>query len=191
MSNRALQIIIQLSNAPDHTMTSQELAERIGVSAHTIKNEMPMVARMLEENGARLVSRRHKGYSFDILDGETFDTFSAVTSIRQTPGSMLNADRESRVRYLARRIISTETGIKKEQMADQLFLSASALREPLSMATHLCESFGLRVVSRPGTGMRVEGEEHRRRLALTEVSGVHFPKETMDCSDPESALWLS
>ena len=191
MSNRAWQIIIQLSNAPDHTMTSQELAERIGVSAHTIKNEMPMVARMLEENGARLVSRRHKGYSFDILDSETFETFSAVTSIRQSPGSMLNADRESRVRYLARRIISTETGIKKEQLADQLFLSASALREPLSMATHLCESFGLRVVSRPGTGMRVEGEEHRRRLALTEVSGVHFHKETLDCSDPDSAPWLS
>lgn len=191
MSNRALQIIIQLSNAPDHTMTSQELAERIGVSAHTIKNEMPMVARMLEENGARLVSRRHKGYSFEVQDLDVFETFSTLTSIRQTPGSMLNADRESRVRYLSRRIISTETGIKKEQMADQLFLSASALREPLSMATHLCESFSLRVVSRPGTGMRVEGEEHKRRLALTEVSGVHFHKETLDCSDPDSAPWLS
>ena len=100
---------------------------------------------------------------------------------------MLNADRESRVRYLSRRIISTETGIKKEQLADQLFLSASALREPLSMATRLCESFGLRIVSRPGTGMRVEGEEYKRRLALTEVSGVHFHKETLDCSDPDSA----
>lgn len=44
-----------------------------------------------------------------------------MTSIRQMPGSMLNADRESRVRYLSRRIISTETGIKKEQLADQLF----------------------------------------------------------------------
>lgn len=191
MSSRALQIIIQLSNAPERTMTSQELAERIGVSAHTVKNEMPQVAQMLEENGARLVSRRHKGYSFEVLDLDAFDTFSTVTSIRQTPGSMLNADQESRVRYLVRRIISTETGIKKEQLADQLFLSASALREPLSMATHLCESFGLRVVSRPGTGLRVEGEEHRRRLALTEVSGVHFHKETLDCSDPDSAPWLS
>lgn len=191
MSSRALQIVTQLSNAPEQTMTSQELAERIGVSAHTIKNEMPQVAQILNENGARLVSRRHKGYYVEVLDPEAYDTFSAVTSIRQMPGSMLNADRESRVRYLSRRIISTETGIKKEQLADQLFLSASALREPLSMATRLCESFGLRIVSRPGTGMRVEGEEYKRRLALTEVSGVHFHKETLDCSDPDSASWLS
>lgn len=191
MSSRALQIVTQLSNAPEQTMTSQELAERIGVSAHTIKNEMPQVAQILNENGARLVSRRHKGYYVEVLDPEVYDTFSAVTSIRQMPGSMLNADRESRVRYLSRRIISTETGIKKEQLADQLFLSASALREPLSMATRLCESFGLRIVSRPGTGMRVEGEEYKRRLALTEVSGVHFHKETLDCSDPDSASWLS
>ena len=132
MSSRALQIVTQLSNAPEQTMTSQELAERIGVSAHTIKNEMPQVAQILNENGARLVSRRHKGYYVEVLDPEAYDTFSAVTSIRQMPGSMLNADRESRVRYLSRRIISTETGIKKEQLADQLFLSASALREPLS-----------------------------------------------------------
>ena len=62
MSSRALQIVTQLSNAPEQTMTSQELAERIGVSAHTIKNEMPQVAQILNENGARLVSRRHKGY---------------------------------------------------------------------------------------------------------------------------------
>lgn len=191
MSSRALQIVTQLSNAPEQTMTSQELAERIGVSAHTIKNEMPQVAQILNENGARLVSRRHKGYYVEVLDPEAYDTFSAVTSIRQMPGSMLNADRESRVRYLSRRIISTETGIKKEQLADQLFLSTSALREPLSMATRLCESFGLRIVSRPGTGMRVEGEEYKRRLALTEVSGVHFHKETLDCSDPDSASWLS
>lgn len=129
MSSRALQIVTQLSNAPEQTMTSQELAERIGVSAHTIKNEMPQVAQILNENGARLVSRRHKGYYVEVLDPEAYDTFSAVTSIRQMPGSMLNADRESRVRYLSRRIISTETGIKKEQLADQLFLSASALRE--------------------------------------------------------------
>ena len=175
MSSRALQIVTQLSNAPEQTMTSQELAERIGVSAHTIKNEMPQVAQILNENGARLVSRRHKGYYVEVLDPEAYDTFSAVTSIRQMPGSMLNADRESRVRYLSRRIISTETGIKKEQLADQLFLSASALREPLSMATRLCESFGLRIVSRPGTGMRVEGEEYKRRLALTEaVSYTHL-----------------
>ena len=127
MSSRALQIVTQLSNAPEQTMTSQELAERIGVSAHTIKNEMPQVAQILNENGARLVSRRHKGYYVEVLDPEAYDTFSAVTSIRQMPGSMLNADRESRVRYLSRRIISTETGIKKEQLADQLFLSASAL----------------------------------------------------------------
>ena len=59
MSSRALQIVTQLSNAPEQTMTSQELAERIGVSAHTIKNEMPQVAQILNENGARLVSRRH------------------------------------------------------------------------------------------------------------------------------------
>ena len=191
MSSRALQIVSQLSNAPERTMTSGELAEKIGVSAHTIKNEMPQVALILEKNGARLVSRRHKGYCLEILDPEKYDTFAAVTSIRQMPGSMLNADRESRVRYLARRIIATETGIKKEQLADQLFLSASALREPLSMATHLCESFGLRMASRPGSGMRVEGEEYNRRLAMTEVSGVHFHKETLDCSDPDSASWLS
>ena len=99
MSSRALQIVTQLSNAPEQTMTSQELAERIGVSAHTIKNEMPQVAQILNENGARLVSRRHKGYYVEVLDPEAYDTFSAVTSIRQMPGSMLNADRESRVRY--------------------------------------------------------------------------------------------
>ena len=54
MSSRALQIVTQLSNAPEQTMTSQELAERIGVSAHTIKNEMPQVAQILNENGATM-----------------------------------------------------------------------------------------------------------------------------------------
>ena len=47
MSSRALQIVTQLSNAPEQTMTSQELAERIGVSAHTLKNEMPQGANQI------------------------------------------------------------------------------------------------------------------------------------------------
>ena len=162
MSSRALQIVTQLSNAPEQTMTSQELAERIGVSAHTIKNEMPQVAQILNENGARLVSRRHKGYYVEVLDPEVYDTFSAVTSIRQMPGSMLNADRESRVRYLSRRIISTETGIKKEQLGRSAFSLGFGIAGATEHGDPLCESFGLRIVSRPGTGMRVEGEVVQR-----------------------------
>ena len=64
------------------------------------------------------------------------------------------------------------------------------LREPLQDALRFCESFRLKVVSTPGQGLQVTGEEHRIRLTMTELFGVHFHQAEPDPRDREYLVWI-
>lgn len=186
MIDRKQGIIIELFNA-EGPITSGQLAEILGVSIRTIKNEMPGVAEILSQNGAVLVSKRNWGYSYHIVDKERFDGFS--TGLYLKSNRSIGMSRESQILYIARRLIAAKGGIHIEELSEELYLSKTALKKPLADACRFCESFRMKIIS-GSQGICVEGMEYMRRIAMMELMGQHFHKIYLDNADEQFQYWV-
>lgn len=187
MNNRQRGIFLQLV-AVEEPMTSEQLARELGVSSRTIKTDMAAIAPELADNGVELLSRRNRGYSLQIVDETRFKKFYNVLSLEF--GTNLPRDEEGRQFHIARKLVASGRGVLVDELAEGLYLSRGGLREPLQAALRFCESFRLKVVSTPGQGLQVTGEEHRVRLAMTELFGIHFHQVEPDPRDREYLVWI-
>lgn len=187
MNNRQRRIVWQLALA-EQPMTSAQLAQQLGVSSRTIKADMTFVAKELEANGAQLISRRNCGYALKVVDAERFQTMYTLISIKVSSFSPVNE--EERLLYIARKLVGSRLGVLVDELEEDLYLTRSALRAPLHEAIRFCESFHLKTTSSGGRGLRVVGEEHLIRMALTELFELHFHKAELDQIDEEYAQWV-
>ena len=92
--------------------------------------------------------------------------------------------------YIARKLVASPKGILLDELAEELYLSRGALRLPLRSAIQFCESFRIQVVSIPGQGFQVTGEEHLLRLAATELFELYFHTMELDQVDEAYAQWV-
>lgn len=187
MNSRQKGILLHLVAAGE-AVTSEQLARELGVSSRTIKTDMSAMAPELADNGVELLSRRNRGYSLKIVDEDRFRKFYNVLSLEF--GASLPTDEEGRLFHIARKLVASGRGVLVDELAESLYLSRGGLREPLQAALRFCESFRLKVVSTPGQGLQVTGEEHRVRLTMTELFGVHFHQAEPDPRDREYLVWI-
>ncbi|MDE6590794.1 MAG: HTH domain-containing protein, partial [Oscillospiraceae bacterium] len=187
MNNRQRSILLYLVSA-EGPLTSDYLAQQLGVSSRTIKSDMASLAAELQNNGAELVSRRNRGYNIQILDDERFQSFYSLASMKV--GRTSSYGEGARMLYIARKLVASPNGILLDELAEELYLSRGALRIPLRDAVKFCESFHLQVVSIPGQGLQVTVEEHLLRLAATELFEMHFHTMELDQVDEAYAQWV-
>lgn len=187
MVDRQQKILLQLASA-EHALTSEQLAGQMGVSSRTIKSDMNIISEVLRENGAQLVSRRNRGYSIEVLEGETFQAL--LDRVGLTVNRTSSRNEGERALYVARRMVASEEGVLVDDLAQELYLSRGGLRAPLRVATKFLESYRLQVGAAPGQGLTVTGEELMRRMAGTELFEIHFHTAELGHSDSNYAKWV-
>ena len=190
MISRSERILLSLLRA-DGPLTSMQLADVIGVSSRTVKADMPRVAHILEDHGARLEAKRNRGYSIVVRDENLYGELVRQIELRAIRIDMANYDHALRVLHIERRLVSSPDGVLIDQICSELALSRSATQRALQDAIRFLHGFRLEVVSSPGRGMRVVGDEHLVRLALVELFEIHFDMFTPSDLIPEYARWIA
>ena len=190
MVDRSQRILYELIRTKG-PRTSIELADAVGVSVRTIKNEMPRVSRLLTDNGARLEARRNYGYSIIIVDAEAYERLTFDVTLNASNVMASDYDDESRLLYICRRIVAASGGVKVEELCDELCLSRTAIRKPLKEAYEFCRSFRLNLMTLPHHGICCEGVEHMWRLAMVELFEIHFHKYVPRELDQDYGYWMA
>ncbi len=190
MKERVDNIIYQLAGS-DGPLTADGLGKKLAVSSRTIKAEMAEVRIELKRVGAELLAKRNEGYSLIVKDKQAFDDFYAQLVLR---ASIMNnyyvLDGQARFLYITRKLVSSSRYVRIEDLADEMFISRSALQKSLTEAMFFLKSFHLEWENRKGLGIRCYGREYHVRIAMTELFAVHFHKAVLNDAGMEYSKWL-
>lgn len=145
----------------------------------TVRSEIPEISRQLAAAGASLTARRNYGYRIEVRDRGRYREFCQQLGIKSMQIAAAGYDETTRMLFVCRRLVGAADGVRVDELADELSLTRSALREPLRRATAFFSSYGLKVRSVPSYGLKVTGDEYRMRLASTELCAAHFHKAAL------------
>lgn len=145
-------------------VSSELLAKKMNISSRTVRNELRDMKPELEKEGAQLLSSTKTGYQLQIDDRSRYNAF--VASLQQAEA--IPATSNDRIRFLLKMLLTNGMNyIKLEELCEQLYISRSRLTADLKEVRAALEGYNLKLVIKPGYGMRIEGDEFDVRLCLS------------------------
>ena len=170
MDDRAWQLI-KLLNDKNYT-TAAQLAEQIGVSGKTIRNRLKLLSEELEMHGAELESCTGYGYRLHIVDSQKYKAWKAGQT-ELLWSEHLPESTSERVAFLLELLLQTDNYVKLDDLCEKLYVSSNTLGTDIREIREILQNCHLRLTSRPGYGIRVEGSEFERRNLMARRMMLH------------------
>lgn len=178
--------LLKLLIGEQQPITGEQLARSIQVTSRTIRNDIKEIEQLFEDEnaGATIHSIRGQGYQLDIIDDDKFKYF--IQTMVEEDGS-IPVESEDRVHYLVRKFLLNSDYLKIEDLADEIFVSRSTLRNDLKDVKVILNKYQLELAKRPNYGLKVSGKEKRIRYAISELL---FRKTAITLDEPHQQEWL-
>ena len=176
-----------LSNVKDY-ITINKIAKRINISDRTLKNDLVDLREYVKQSGGELIAKPGKGLKINIIDEKKFKENKLLVETKYTYVGTENDLIQSRSNQIAKILIIQDDYMKIDDIADKLYLSRSTIKQELKNVRKFFDSYGLNIISLPGKGMMVDGEEFKKRLCMIELINVHFPYSVYE-EDDGSDFW--
>lgn len=157
MTNREMEIIMLLLQ--NQQIIAEDLGKQLGVSTRTLRNDILHINQEIS-SCATIFCERGSGYSININDEDLFLSFMKKESHEELSG-------EERIDYIIIELLSSDDGVKMEDLAESLYISRSQLKNDMVEVRGKLANYDLEVKHSPYQGLYVEGDEYNKRLVLT------------------------
>ena len=160
-------------------ITPSELAERLDVSVRTVRSYVSRINELLASSdpidSTRPVGRiEMRSSSVYRLEGADLDRMTKLIEGAAAPnaglGDAVPATEEQRITYLLNDLLYRTGWITIDDLARILYVSRATVTDDLRGVEQRLARFDLSIERRPRYGIRVVGQELKRRLCLAAVS---------------------
>ncbi|MEK4323416.1 MULTISPECIES: PTS sugar transporter subunit IIA [Bacillus] len=170
----------------------EELTASFRLSDRSIRNLIKEANEYLKEAGAMIKTIRGKGYTLLTSDQ---DAFLLWLHQQKLPArSLVPVMPEERVRFMMRKLLLQSDYLKIDQLAEELFISRMTVSSDLKKGREMLARYGMTLVSKPGFGLKIEGDELQKRTCyadllleeepalshITEREQLHFPDISLE-----------
>jgi len=171
LSTRSKKIIIIILNAIDYVSVSS-IAKSLGVSSRTILRELDSVSDWLTEQGAQM--ERKPGSGVCVI-ATTEVKSSLLEILDQTAEDIAYTPKERRANLLVELLKASEP--RKLYYFTSLFhVSEGTVSNDLDRLEPFVETWGLKIIRKPGYGIEITGTEKDIRRALSHLIFEHFTR---------------
>ena len=164
LSSTQIHIINQLLDAHE-PLSSQFLANGLGVSSKTIRKCIEEAQDLLKINGANIEIKPGSGYRLIIEDDEAFDEFKQVEQLGKQNRNVFSINLD-RAHLVVRYLLTHNEKISIEDLCDLLYINRTSAKKVLGKAREILARFNLAAVFQSKKGIVVVGEEKDIRLCL-------------------------
>lgn len=159
-----------LSNLDEEKfITSEELAAILNVSSKTVRNEIRKINADLEKYEAYVEIKPKHGCKLIVKDRELYDLF--LKEINNEEENVPNNAKE-RVFYILQLLLTNDDWVKVEELCERLYVSQSSLSLNLKDVRNYLEEYNITLLSKPGYGLKIQGNEFDIRLCLANLNFV-------------------
>lgn len=188
LTDRQKVILNELLNQKGQYVKSAYLADSIRVSTKTVHTEMKIITSYFLNSATTITSQTGKGYRLETTNEldlkqqiDTTDSFYHASDVDFS-------DQSTRVKYIMQHLISDETYIQSEELADRMFLSRSRITADLQIVRKIFAEFHLEIESKPGYGICVKGSERDKRRCIVKENIPIFEKNHQVFSNENELL---
>ncbi|SEO87543.1 lichenan operon transcriptional antiterminator [Amphibacillus marinus] len=177
LTKREVEILHLLRNSKD-LQTGKSLALLLGVTTRTIRNDVKRLNITISKYDAEIVSYRGKGYELEIREGDAFQQlYSSHVALIQDRKAITETQSENELEnQIIKKILMnclTDTSIYQEELAEELFISLSALKSYLASVREKIATYGLVLATDRLHGIKVTGNEDKIRFCISQYLFNH------------------
>lgn len=178
MNKRQQEILQFLLSESNEYLLVQELADRIGCSEKTIRNDFKVIEEYVENySDALLIRRPGLGVCLEITDYDKSSLFNKLYAVKQDIGY---ASDEERLLQIAYSLLMNVKPVTVQELAEQYFVNRATVKKDLDRIETWLEELGLDLVVKQRIGLTVESDERSKRKALAKLSDLIHNRELMN-----------
>ena len=146
--------------------TAEALAEELGVSSKTIRNQLKNLNELLNEFEVCVESKHGAGYRLAVKNPNRRREMEELMQKRELQEAAIPNSSEERVQYLLEYLVNAEGYVKLDDLSELLYISKKTLTNNLKEVESLLGEYNLCLKRKPNYGVLVEGKEFDRRLCI-------------------------
>lgn len=156
--------ILRVLMANEKPVTSEYIAQLLNVTSRTIRDDIKILDRILQDFGANIQSIRGIGFQLIIDNDHEFRSFLNQKLNEQTvPNSP-----EERITYLIKRFLLADSYLKLDDLCEEMHISKSTIQNDLRSVKKIFKQYNLSLQQKPTYGLKLYGNEVKMRFALSE-----------------------
>lgn len=163
--DRVIKILRILIENQDY-ITMQALSKKLGVSPKTIQSDLSKLEDWLQGKELKLVRKTGQGI---LLDGEIKRKLEIRKNIEIERKIESDYTPNSRVNYIAMRLLASSEEVRIYDLADSLFSSRATIQKDLERVGKLLEQYDITLIRQKNRGLRIEGNERKIRSCLLDL----------------------
>ncbi|MCC3869844.1 BglG family transcription antiterminator [Terrisporobacter mayombei] len=148
--------IIEQSNLT----SSQSIADKLGVSTKTVKNEIKELNRLLK--GYALIDIKQGKYVLYVIDQQNFDIVRQDLGIQD---DFFNSQ-QNRMSNILYKLMNSDVPYLTDDLAEEMNIGKTTFIGDLKKLRNKMEKYSLRIVGKTNTGLFLEGNEVDIRMCL-------------------------
>lgn len=165
-------ILNELLQQIGNYVKSAQLAEAAHVSIKTIHSDMKVLTTYFLQSSTRISSQSGKGYKLESDDQAGLMKLIDLTGRLYSEVDIDFSDQSTRVKYIMHQLLCTNAFIRSEGLADCMYLSRSRITADLKIVRKIFAEYHLDIMSKPGYGICVRGNEQNKRMCIVKE---HIP----------------
>ena len=159
-------IIRLLDYIPENEyVTAESLASKTGMGVKTIRIKITQLNNILFKEGEAITSRRRHGYSLLVENRNLYDEF--FRRYRNT-ANIIPTNTKEREKYILKALLESCGYIKIDDIATKIYISRAAITVAIKEIECLIAKYNLEISRKPHYGIKIEGNERRRRLLIAD-----------------------
>ncbi|WP_419892897.1 BglG family transcription antiterminator [Oceanobacillus kimchii] len=168
LSSRERHILKILLEA-EKEMPVKDIADQLGVSIRTIHREIKKTEKVLEDYQLNLTKKTGTGI---IIQGSLENKNVLQQAIEELSSAELTE--EERLVILLYTLLQFRDPVKLFHLATELNVTIAMVSQDLNKLESQVKSFGLSLIRKKGYGVRIEGDEARKRSVLSHLISRHI-----------------
>ncbi|MEO2076766.1 MAG: BglG family transcription antiterminator [Bacillus sp. (in: firmicutes)] len=169
MNERQRTMLRILLESHDEFLSSQQLADRLGCSEKTVRNDSKVLDLWLSEHSHATLSRKPNiGFQLEISHTEREELLNTLYHA-DTGATTEEVDEKNRLARILELLLIEKKSLTLQKLSDLFFVNKAVIKKDLEKIEGFLAKFSLQLTTKKKLGIEVEGPEQNWRQAISRV----------------------